>query len=98
MEINKTFKDKSCKIELSGRLDTITSPQLEEVVDALPDDVEELVLDLKELDYVSSAGLRVLLSAHRIMSCKGGMKVTHVNEIVREVLEVTGFTDILTIE
>ena len=59
---------------------------------------ESLVLDFSKLEYISSAGLRVLLSAHKAMSAKGGMKVKNVNEIVREVFEVTGFADILTIE
>ncbi len=57
-----------------------------------------MVLDFSKSDYISSVGLRVLLSAHKVMSCKGGMKVANVNEIVREVFEVTGFADILTIE
>ena len=98
MEINKTFKDKSCKIELSGRLDTITSPQLEEVVEGLPADVEELILDLKELDYVSSAGLRVFLNAQKKMADKGKMILRNVNDEIMEVLDMTGFTQILSIE
>ena len=73
-------------------------PELEnELKNALPG-VESLTLDFSKLDYISSAGLRVLLSAHKTMSAKGGMKVTHVNEVVQEVFEVTGFADILTIE
>ena len=62
------------------------------------DSADSLIFDMSKLDYISSAGLRVLLSAQKIMSRKGGMKVTHVNEIVQEVFEVTGFSDILTIE
>ena len=70
---------------------------MEEPLSALEEDYDELVFDFEELTYISSAGLRVLLSAHKAMSAKGGMKITHVNEIVQEVFEVTGFPDILTI-
>ena len=97
MTITKKQNGTNLEIALEGRLDTMTAPRLEAELGSLSD-AESLVLDCSKLDYISSAGLRVLLSAHRIMSCKGGMKVTHVNEIVREVLEVTGFTDILTVE
>ncbi len=81
-----------------GRLDTMTSPELEAVLQKSLDGVESLVLDFSGLNYISSAGLRVLLSAHKAMSAKGGMKVCHVNETIREIFEVTGFSDILTIE
>ncbi len=81
-----------------GRLDTMTSPELEAVLQKSLDGVESLVLDFSGLNYISSAGLRVLLSAHKAMSAKGGMKVCHVNETIQEIFEVTGFSDILTIE
>ena len=81
-----------------GRLDTMTSPELEAVLQKSLDGVESLVLDFSGLNYISSAGLRVLLSAHKAMSAKGGMKVYHVNETIQEIYEVTGFSDILTIE
>ena len=97
MNINKKMNGSTLEIALEGRLDTMTAPQLEAELASL-DGAESLVLDCSKLEYISSAGLRVLLSAHRIMNCKGGMKITHINEIVREVLEVTGFTEILTIE
>ena len=97
MNITKKMNGTTLEIALEGRLDTMTAPQLEAELSSL-DSAESLVLDCSKLDYISSAGLRVLLSAHKIMNGKGGMKVTHINEIVREVLEVTGFTDILTIE
>ena len=97
MNITKKQNGNELVISLEGRLDTMTAPQLEAELGSL-DKAESLVLDCSKLDYISSAGLRVLLSAHRIMSCKGGMKVTNVNEIVHEVLEVTGFTDILVVE
>lgn len=98
MTINKKQDGTALVIELEGRLDTMTAPQLEaELKEAMPD-AESLILDFSKLDYISSAGLRALLSAYKVMSAKGGMKVTHVNEIVREVFDVTGFSDILTIE
>ena len=98
MTITKNLNGTALEIALEGRLDTMTSPELEAELKQSLDGAESLVLDLSKLDYISSAGLRVLLSAHKTMSAKGGMKVTHVNEIVQEVLEVTGFSDILTIE
>ena len=96
MTINKKQNGTALEIALEGRLDTTTAPELEKALNL--DGVNELTLDFSGLEYISSAGLRVLLSAHKIMSRKGGMKVTHVNEIVNEVFEVTGFSDILTIE
>ena len=99
MTITKNLNGTSLEIALEGRLDTVTAPELEDVVKHELDGVNALVMDFSKLDYISSAGLRVLLSAHKIMAGKGGaMKVTNVNEIVREVFEVTGFEDILTIE
>ena len=86
------------EIALEGRLDTVTAPELEAELKDSTEKADALVFDLTKLDYISSAGLRVLLSAHKAMSKKGGMKVTHVNEIVQEVFDVTGFSDILTIE
>lgn len=97
MKITKQMTDNTLCIALEGRLDTTTAPELEQEVKKL-DGVNALVLDFAKLDYISSAGLRVLLSAHKIMKSRGGMKVVHVNEIVSEVFEVTGFSDILTIE
>ena len=83
---------------LEGRLDTVTAPELEASLREDLEKADNLVLDFGKLEYISSAGLRVLLSAHKSMAGKGGMKVTNVNEIVNEVFEVTGFSDILTIE
>ena len=98
MEITKIIEGNSATFTLSGRLDTITSPALENALkDVLPD-LEELVLDFEGLDYISSAGLRVLLSAQKIMSKQGGMRIIHVNDTVMEIFTVTGFTDILTIQ
>ena len=97
MKITKNLNGTALNIALEGRLDTTTAPELEKELNALGN-VNELTLDFGKLEYISSAGLRVLLAAHKIMSRKGGMKVTNVNEIVNEVFEVTGFSDILTIE
>ena len=97
MTINKKLNGTTLTIALEGRLDTTTAPELEKELVGL-DNVTELIMDMEKLDYISSAGLRVLLSAHKPMLKKGSMKVQHVNELVMEVFEVTGFADILTIE
>ena len=98
LNINKNLEDTSLTVELIGRLDTTTAPRLEgELNDALPG-VSNLVLDLGKLEYISSAGLRVLLSAQKIMNKQGEMKLIHVNDTVLEIFDVTGFSDILTIE
>ena len=98
MKISKQQNGANMTLALEGRLDTTTSPELEKELKASLDGVESLILDFTKLDYISSAGLRVLLAAHKQMSMKGGLKVKNVNEIVREVFDVTGFADILTIE
>ena len=98
MTITATQNDKALEIALEGRLDTMTAPELEAELNKSLAGAETLTLDFSKLDYISSAGLRVLLSAHKNMSAKGGMKIKNVNEIVREVFDVTGFSDILTIE
>ena len=86
------------QVALEGRLDTVTSPQLENELKNALDGADALVLDMEALEYISSAGLRVLLSAQKLMSGKGGMKLLHVNDTIMEIFEVTGFSDILTIE
>ena len=98
MNINKTQNGSTLTIALEGRLDTTTAPELEKALKDSMDGATTLVMDFSQLDYISSAGLRVLLSAHKAMARRGGMKVTHVNEIVSEVFDVTGFADILAIE
>ena len=98
MKITKNVNGNIATIALEGRLDTTTAPELEKELKAVIESADALVLDFGDLDYISSAGLRVLLSAHKAMSRKGGMKVVNVNELVREVFDVTGFSDILTIE
>ena len=98
LDIEKTTEDKRIIYTLEGRLDTTTSPDLEKEVEALPEDIQELVFDFEKLDYISSAGLRVLLAAQKLMAKQGEMKVLNVNESIMGIFEVTGFTDILTIE
>ena len=96
MEIIKTVKENVLNVALSGRLDTTTAPKLEEELKL--DGISELNFDFKSLDYISSAGLRVLLAAQKTMNKQGSMKITHVNADIMEVFEITGFSDILTIE
>ena len=98
MNFKKTQNAATMIIALEGRLDTTTAPKLEaELKDAL-DGVTELIFDFEKLDYISSAGLRVLLSAQKVMMKQGEMKVIHANDTIMEIFEVTGFSDILTIE
>ena len=95
--INKTKEGSKLTVEVSGRLDTTTAPDLEASLKEDIDDVDELVIDLSNLDYISSAGLRVLLAAQKIMMKQGKMVVTNPNDVITEIFEVTGFSDILTI-
>ena len=98
MNINRIQNGKTLTVAVEGRLDTTTAPELERALKESLEGVSELVMDFDKLDYISSAGLRVLLSAHKTMAKQGSMKVVHVNEVVQEVFEVTGFSDILVIE
>lgn len=98
MEIIKNLNGDQLNIALEGRLDTSTAPELEAELKASLDGIKELVLDFAKLEYISSAGLRVILSAQKTMSKQGELKVVCVNEEVMEVFEITGFVDILTIE
>lgn len=98
MTITKTQNGAALTVKVDGRLDTMTAPQLESVVSSELGGIEKLVFDFADLEYISSAGLRVLLSAQKTMNAQGTMTVKNVNELVSEVFEVTGFTDILTIE
>lgn len=97
MEIVKNVEGNTLKIALVGRLDTTTAPQLEAELKTSLNDVTELVFDLTKLEYISSAGLRVLLSAQKVMNKQGKMIVENANEEIRNVFEITGFDDILTI-
>ena len=98
MEINKTQEGSKLNISLVGRLDTVTSPQLQEVLDNSLDGVTELAFDFAKLDYISSAGLRVLLATNKKMVKAGKMVIRNVNDVVQEVFDMTGFADILNIE
>ena len=99
LNIDKQADGGRLTIALEGRLDTTTAPQLEEVLQGvLEGDMQALILDFSGLEYISSAGLRVLLSTQKRMNLQGGMRLIHVSETVREIFEVTGFSDILTIE
>lgn len=97
MTINKNTEGSKLIIALEGRLDTTTAPELEACIKDSLQDVKELVLNLEKLEYISSAGLRILLLAQKMMNQQGTMVVTGANSIVMEVFEVTGFTDILTL-
>ncbi len=98
MEIIKKKEGCVLNVALEGRLDTTTAPQLEEVIKTELDGVSELIFDFAKLDYISSAGLRVMLAAQKTMNIQGSMKICNVCEEIREVFEITGFNDILTIE
>ena len=98
LNIDKKTNGTELTVALTGRLDTTTAPELEKELRESLDGVIVLVIDMAALEYISSAGLRVLLSAQKIMGRQGEMKVTHVSETIMEIFEVTGFSDILTIE
>ncbi len=98
MTIEKVLNGESAKIVVVGRLDTQTAPELEKELDAIIANLKELTLDMAGLEYVSSAGLRVILKAQKIMNTQGSMKLTSVNDSIMEVFDITGFLDILTIE
>lgn len=97
MEIIKNIQGNTCNISLIGRLDTTTAPKLEAELKSSLNNINELVLDFAKLEYISSAGLRVLLSAQKVMNAQGSMKICNVCSEIMEVFEITGFTDILTI-
>ena len=98
MNIQKTLSGTTLMVALEGRLDTTTAPKLEEKLRGSVDGVSRLVFDLAKLEYISSAGLRVLLAMQKLMNPQGEMMLQNVNEAVMEVFEVTGFSDILSIE
>lgn len=98
MTIEKNLADTQLTLTLNGRLDTTTAPQLEAALKHSISGVQTLIFDFAEVAYISSAGLRVLLSAQKVMNKQGTMVLRNVNEAVLEVFEITGFCDILTIE
>lgn len=91
-------KKNNATLALTGRLDTVTAPELEKAVAELLPQADSLVLDMGGLEYVSSAGLRVILKAYKALNGKGGLKLTGVQEAVREVFDITGFSDFLDME
>jgi len=98
LNLEKKMENGSLTVALEGRLDTSTSPELEKELKASLDGVTALTLDFEKLEYISSAGLRVLLTAQKTMNKQGTMRILRVNDTIREIFEVTGFSDILTIE
>ena len=98
MTIEKILNGECATLVVAGRLDTQTAPELEKEVDSVVANINELTFDMKGLEYVSSAGLRVILKAQKIMNAKGSMKLTGVSDNIMEVFDITGFLDILTIE
>lgn len=98
MNIYRTINEDELTLSLEGRLDTLTAPELENEIRNGLTGVEKLVFDFEKLEYISSAGLRVMLLAQKIMSRLGGMRVVNANDTIMEIFEVTGFRDILTIE
>lgn len=98
MTIEKTLNGNELTVSLDGRLDTTTAPRLEAELKHSVSGIETLIFDFSSLEYLSSAGLRVLLAAQKVMNKQGSMIVKHVNETISEIFEITGFADILTIE
>ena len=98
LDNQKTLEDGVALFRLEGRLDTVTAPKLEKELRETMAGISRLTLDMEKLEYISSAGLRVLLTAQKTMNRQGEMKVAHVPEMILEIFEVTGFTEILTIE
>ena len=98
MTIQQNKENSKLTVALAGSLDTATAPQLESELTPNLDGVQELILDCAELDYVSSAGLRVILGLQQILENQGTMKLTHVNDSIMEVFDITGFLAILTVE
>ena len=98
MTIEKKINAEAATLIVSGRLDTQTAPELENELDSILSGLKELTFDFSNLEYVSSAGLRVILKAQKAMNAQGSMKLTGVNDSIMEVFDITGFLDILTIE
>ncbi len=98
MELTKTLEGNKLTIAAEGHLNTTTAPELEKMINESVEGVTELILDFEKLEYISSAGLRVLLQTQKLMSKQGALKITHVCAEIMSVLEMTGFADILTIE
>ncbi len=98
MTIKETRMDGTLTVFLEGRLDTTTSPELDELLDKYYPSIDELIFDFEKLDYLSSAGLRVLLKAQKALNNRGGILIRHASKLVMSVFEVTGFTELLRFE
>ena len=98
LDIRENEKDGCLCVNVAGRLDSTTAPKFQKELESRMDSAESLVIDMEDLEYISSAGLRVLLVAQKTMDPKGGMKLLHVNENILDIFELTGCSDILTIE
>lgn len=98
MQIDQLKEGSTLTMKVSGRLDTMTAPQLESKITGHLDGITEFIMDFTDLEYISSAGLRVLLVTSKMMKGKGRFVIRNINETVREIFEVTGFLDILTVE
>ena len=98
MTMEKKIENGNVTLTITGRLDTTTAPELEKTIDNVLDGTKELVFDMTGLEYISSAGLRVILKAQKAMNAQGSMKLIGVNDSIMEVFDITGFLDILTIE
>ena len=97
MNVNKIQDGKNVTFEVEGRLDTITAPDMDEQLNEVIDDVENITFDFKNLEYISSAGLRILLNTHKELGKRGTMKILNANEDIMEIFELTGFDNIFTI-
>ena len=98
LNVVKKLENGALFIALEGELDTLSSPDFEAELEPLLPEADSVTIDFQKLEYISSAGLRVLLSAQKVMNRQGTMKVIHVGEVIKEIFDVTGFSDILTIE
>ncbi|MGN0803993.1 MAG: STAS domain-containing protein [Candidatus Coproplasma sp.] len=98
MTIEKKIENENVTLAIAGRLDTTTAPELEKILESVLDSAKDLTFDMTELEYISSAGLRVILKAQKVMNALGSMKLVGVNESIMEVFDITGFSDILTFE
>ena len=97
MQITKTISDDALTIAITGRIDTLTAPQLDAEIQGKLDGIKNLTIDLKNVEYISSAGLRIFLTAQKIMNKQGSMVVKNASFAIKEIFDVTGFSDILTI-
>lgn len=99
MKITKNFTDGVLTVEIDGRIDTMTAPELEgELKHSVTDDVQVLIFDFAKVEYLTSAGIRVIMAAEKVMSRQGQMKLIHVNDEINEIFDMTGLIDLLVVE